>query len=87
MPETTPEIRTRVVSMFYAGGIIGLFLSRREALEHKIHEYNCRGFRLRHVLPPKVSVFTGLLQTVALLMTFALWAPEPGETLIFEKVE
>ncbi|MBN2800291.1 MAG: hypothetical protein JXX28_14215 [Deltaproteobacteria bacterium] len=82
-----PQIRTRVVAMFYAGGIIGLFISKRAALEMKIHEFNRKGYRLRHVLPSKTGVFIGLLQTACLMVTLFLWAPEPGETLVFEKME
>ncbi len=71
--------------MSYNGGLIGLFTSRRAALERTIQQWNGQGYRLMHVLPSKAGIWHTLVQLVCLMLTITLWCPDPGETLVFER--
>ncbi len=80
-----PNYQCLVDSVNYSGGIIGAFFDRRQKLQESIQRHNQQGFRLRQVLPAKVSVLTTLVQLLCLAITFLLWALEQGETLILER--
>ena len=79
-------VDSHISQVTYTGGIIGMFSDRRRKLELHIQRENEDGWRLRHVLPPKNTLFQTMLQAVCLIVTVMLWAPEPGETLIFEQL-
>lgn len=74
-----------VTSVDYNGGLIGAMVDRRNKLQTAIQQLNSQGFRLRQVLPAKQSIGSLLVQLLCLTVTLCLWAPERGETLIFER--
>ena len=86
-PSVQPQqLNTKVVQMSYSGGIIGMLLSnKRKKLEDEIQRWNDDGYRLRHVLPGKPGLADVIVQAIILVCTFMLYAPTPGEALIFER--
>lgn len=80
--ETRPS--ARVIGVSYTGGIIGIFYDRHIALQRAIAAQHEKGWRLTHVLPSKSGAFANIVQLLCLALTLGLWAPEPGETLVFE---
>ena len=80
-----PLFDTRVTRVTYTGGIIGLFSDRNRQLQLAIGAHYGEGYRLRHVLPGRPSIIWTIIQLFCLMITLLLWAPEPGETLIFER--
>ncbi len=81
----TGQIECKVIAVMYTGGIIGAFSDQKMKLQVAIQEMNDAGYRLNSVLPPKVNILMALIQLICLSVTFLLWAPLPGETLIFER--
>ena len=79
--------QTRVIGMYYHGGIIGLFFPRRMQLQQLIQGQNNQGFRLKKVVAPKIGPFFWLLQITCMFCTLFFYVPQPGETLIFERPE
>lgn len=71
--------------MIYTGGIVGLFRPNRKELEDTINGHNAHGYRLRHVLPARPSLFHSFVALLALAITLGIWTQERGETLIFER--
>ncbi|MFA4844947.1 MAG: hypothetical protein WC654_00085 [Patescibacteria group bacterium] len=87
-PQDAPlAFESRVATLSYAGGLIGAMTGglQRRKLETTIARYNEEGYRLAHVLPAKTGILFHLIGLVCLLITLFLWAPQPGETLIFER--
>lgn len=84
MPATL-QLESKVIQMSYHGGLIGMFSDNRKKLQDEIQRWNDDGFRLRHVLPGKPGIFTVIVQAVCLFFTMMLWAPVPGEALVFER--
>ena len=84
-PPTAPALESRLVLMSYGGGIVGMFSQPHRKLEAVIRDNNAEGYRLKHVLPGMHGAFAVLIQLFCLTFTLMLWAPVPGETLIFER--
>jgi hypothetical protein len=86
-PQVAHGIESRVATLSYHGGLIGALTGgmQRRKLESTIAAYNQKGYRLAHVLPPKSGILFHLVGLVCLFLTLLLWAPQPGETLIFER--
>lgn len=78
-------LESKIALMTYTGGLIGLFSNQRMKLQTEIQSWNDKGYRLRHVLPSKPNIFQTIVQMICLCFTLTLWAPVPGETLVFER--
>ncbi|MBI4438151.1 hypothetical protein HY631_04335 [Candidatus Uhrbacteria bacterium] len=85
--EVPVPVESRVATLSYAGGLVGAMTGglQRRKLETTIARYNEKGYRLAHVLPAKTGILFHLLALVCLLVTLFLYAPQAGETLIFER--
>ena len=82
---TGTTYQCRVVGVNYHGGIIGLFIDEKKKLEGVIQQWNDQGYRLREVLPAKLTILSFFFRVILLIVTLLLWTWEPGETLIFER--
>jgi hypothetical protein len=85
-PPAGGSIESRIVLMSYSGGLIGMFSQPHRALEAVIRTHNAEGYRLMHVLPGMHGAIAVLVQLFCLCFTLMIWAPIPGQTLIFERV-
>jgi hypothetical protein len=81
------NIETSVFLMRYRAGWLAMFSSAKNQLEQQINSYNQRGYRLRHVLPARMSGPEILLSLLLFIVTFGFYTRTSGETLIFEKVD
>ncbi len=79
-------IESRIVLMSYTGGLLGIFSEPHKELELILRQNNAQGFHLIQVLPGNPGVGAVLVQLFFLCITFTIWAPIPGEKLIFERV-
>ena len=82
---TGATLESRLVLMSYNGGFSGMFSPQHKKLEEVINRNNAEGFRLKHVLPGMHGPLAALIQLFFLMITLMIWAPVPGETLIFER--